>query len=246
MHYSAVMPTPSQVLGRRLRRLRTARGWSQKVLCERAGLSPRFLVQLERGQANPSLQRLLELAGALEMPLSELVADLTSPAKVALIGMRGAGKSTIGARLASHLGCPFLSLDEVIEAQAGMRLGDLFEFQGPEGYRAFAKAAVDSVLGQHGPAVLEVGGSLVMEESAYSALRTGCEVVWLKASPEVHLERVRQQGDLRPMAGWANPLAELQAILKRREPLYGLAHRQIDTEDLGVQGSVREIARAVE
>ena len=107
------MPTPSQVLGRRLRRLRTARGWSQKVLCERAGLSPRFLVQLERGQANPSLQRLLELAGALEMPLSELVADLTSPAKVALIGMRGAGKSTIGARLASHLGCPFLSLDDV-------------------------------------------------------------------------------------------------------------------------------------
>lgn len=246
MHYSAPMPSPALVLGRRLRRLRTARGWSQKALCERAGLSPRFLVQLERGQANPSLQRLLELAAAFEMPLSELVADLSSPAKVALIGMRGAGKSTIGRALAQHLGCRFLSLDEVIEARAGMRLGDLFEFQGPEGYRAFAKAAVDHVLAEPGAAVLEVGGSLVMEESAYSALRVGCEVVWLQARPEVHLERVREQGDLRPMAGWANPLAELQAILARRAPLYGLAHRQVDTEKWGVQGSVREIARAVE
>lgn len=245
MHYSAGMRSPHQILGRRVRRLRTSRDWSQKQLCERAGLSPRFLVQLERGDANPSLQRLLDLAGALEMPLSELLADLDAPAKVALVGLRGAGKSSVGAALSEALGWPFVSLDQVIEERAGMRLGDLFEFQGPEGYRAQAEGAVRQVLDHSGPAIIEVGGSLVLEEVAWRMLLGGAEVVWLQASPEAHLERVRQQGDLRPMSGWANPLAELQRILERRAPLYGQAHRTLDTEALGVQGCVRAIAQAL-
>lgn len=271
MHYIAVAMNLT-LLGQRVRAHRTKRGWSQKQLCERAGVSPRFLVQVERGEANPSITRLSEIAQALDVSVTALVTglgpqdatdEIASHAaeldlrarrrlllrlrgqvrdKTALVGLRGAGKSTIGQALAARIGAPFVQLDRRVEELAGMSLAEVFEFHGAERYRELARGALDEALAKPGPAVLEIGGSLVQDAELYTALRAACRVVWLRASPEAHLERVRAQGDLRPLAGWADPLAQLTSILETRAPLYALAEVHLETEDLGVDGVLDELA----
>ncbi len=229
MHYSARM-LPE--IGHRIRALRQERGLSQKALCGAAGVSPRFLVQVESGEANPSIARLADLAGPLGVTLSALLEGLgpNVERKTGLVGLRGAGKSTIGALLAESTGCGFVVLDREVERLAGMSLAEVFEFHGVERYRALAREALAEVLARPGDAVIEVGGSLVTDEELYARLRAGCRVVWLRASPEEHLRRVREQGDLRPMRGRSDALGELREILAAREPLYGLAEVQIDTD----------------
>lgn len=255
-------------LGRRIREQRLSRGLSQRALCARAGVSPRFLVQLEQGSANPSIGRLSDLARALGLSVTSLVAGL-GPAdavdeiasicrgmplssrrrvllglrdsrkeKVALVGLRGAGKTTLGRALAETLEAPFVELDRSVEERAGMGLSDLFEFHGAARYRDLARASLEATLAQPGAAVIEIGGSLVADEELYAVLRQHCRVVWLRASPEEHLRRVQEQGDLRPMAGWADPLAQLRTLLASREALYGLADLAVETDVLGVEGSL--------
>ncbi|MCP4919747.1 MAG: helix-turn-helix domain-containing protein [Proteobacteria bacterium] len=255
-------------LGQRVREHRTRRGWSQKQLCERAGVSPRFLVQVERGEANPSISRLSEIAQALEVSVTALITGLgpqdatdeiaTHAAdldirtrrrlllrlrgqvreKVALVGLRGAGKSTIGQALAARTGARFVELDRRVEELAGMSLSEVFEFHGAERYRELARGALDQALSEPGASVLEIGGSLVHDAELYAALRAACRVVWLRASPQQHLDRVRAQGDLRPLAGWADPLGQLTTILGSRSPLYALAELHLETQELGVEGVV--------
>jgi XRE family transcriptional regulator, aerobic/anaerobic benzoate catabolism transcriptional regulator len=241
MHYSALMFHWS--LGQRLRSLRLERGLSQKQVCAAAGVSPRFLVQVENGEANPSVARLAALAGPLGVTLSDLFAGLgpNTRRKVALVGLRGAGKSTVGERLARRQNCPFVVLDREVERVAGMSLAEVFEFHGADRYRELAKDVLDEVLARPGDAVVEVGGSLVTDEALYGALRQRCRVVWLQASPSEHLRRVREQGDLRPMRGRADALGELEDILAIREPLYGLAEVRLDTERLGITGAVEAL-----
>ncbi len=259
-------------LGERIRSLRNQRGWTQAELCRRAGISHRFLVQVEAGSGNPSLMRLSDLASALECSLVALLAGLGpsldetdhlvrvilamdprrrqhvmresghySGRKVALVGLRGAGKSTIGRRVAKTLGWQFIELDAFIRKEAGMPLGELFEYHGVERYRALRLEALEGVLAAAGDAIIEVGGSIVMDDEAYSRLRASSETYWLRASPEEHLQRVRDQGDMRPMSGRSDPLGELRAILKQRRPLYGLSSRQFNTEKLGLEGSVNHM-----
>lgn len=258
-------------LGGRVRAARLARGWSQRELCAASGLSPRFLVQVEQGEGNPSVLRLAELAEALGVSLAALVAGLgpavddvdrlaaavrelpegrradwlramTSPgAKVALVGLRGAGKSTVGQALAGRLGWAFVELDRRVEDRAGMRLAEVFEFHGAERYRELARRALGEVLDSADPSVIEVGGSLVADPVAWEEVRRGCRVVWLRASPEEHLERVRAQGDLRPMAGRVDALGELRQILVAREPLYRMAHEVVSTQGRPVEGVVEDV-----
>ncbi len=234
-------------LGARIREHRTARKLSQKALCGAAGVSPRFLVMLERGEGNPSVLRLFDLAQALGVSLSQLMADLdAAPAApvVSLVGLRGAGKSTIGARAAAELDWEFVELGREIEALAGMSTGEVFEFHGDVHYRELALEALRGVLGRGRAAVVEVGGSLVLDPVVRSLLLEHTHMIWLRATPEQHLARVRSQGDLRPMAGRGDALGELRDILASRARLYAQAPRVIDTVEAGLAQAVAHVVAA--
>lgn len=266
VQYSAFMAELLHSLGRTVRGLRAEHGWTQAELARRAGVSARFLVELEGGTGNISVLRLAEVARALDVSLATLVAGLgpvhdaadelaaldperreallrrvRGDRKVALVGLRGAGKSTVGARLARRLGVPFVEVDQVIEELAGVRLGEIFEYHGPARYRELERAALDRELARPGGVVLATGGSVVTAPDTWAMLKGETRTVWLRASPESHLSRVEAQGDFRPMRGRANALAELEAILAGRTPLYAEAALQVDTEQLDIDGAVERI-----
>ncbi len=149
--------------------------------------------------------------------------------RIALIGLRGGGKSTLGKALAAHLHVPFVELDRVIEQQGGMALGEILEMFGQETFRRLERAALESVLQQHQRFVLATGGSLVTEPSTYELLLASCYTIWMRASPDEHMQRVIDQGDLRPMADNARAMDDLLTILKSRDALYSKADASIDT-----------------
>lgn len=218
-------------LGRRVRALRADRNLSLQVLAERAAMSRRFLVEIEAGRANPSIEKLSRLAHALGLPLRELC-DLPTPrpeGRVALVGLRGAGKSTIGRKLAELLEAPFEELDAWIEQHAGANRGQIFEFEGAEGFRRREAEALEAWLSRHAAGVLAVAGGVVENPAAYERLLQSCEVVWLRAEPQSHWDRVLAQGDLRPMQGGSDARARLESLWRQREPQYARAHHVYDT-----------------
>ncbi len=258
------------ILGDRLRRLRTDIGWSQKRLCEEAGVSKRFLIQLEAGGSNVSIVRLSDVAKALDCSLVTLLRGLSAnrdlldnvavavhemppveqaefkkrfnpKSKIALIGLRGAGKSTVGRGVSDRVGCDFIELDRLVESREGMSVAEMFEYHGADWFAKASLEALKSVVRKDGEAVIEVGGSMVLDAAAWEEISNNCRSVWLMASPETHLERVLAQGDTRPMAGRADPLGELRRILTERTPIYERAHLHIDTEGLGVDGSISAV-----
>ena len=149
--------------------------------------------------------------------------------RIALIGLRGAGKSTLGAKLAAKLDVLFLELDRSIEKEAGVALGVIFELYGQSGFRRLERRCLDDILEGTTKFVLATGGSLVSEPATFERLLTTCYTVWLKASPEDHMQRVIAQGDVRPMADNRESMEDLQRILAVREPLYGKADVAVDT-----------------
>ena len=233
------------LIGARLRRRRLQLGFTQARLARAAGVSPRFLVQLEKGEGNISVARLADVCAALEMSMSSLFSGLGpgGPSLVALVGLRGSGKSTIGLALAASRDCPFVELDREIEGQAGMRIGELFELRGEATYRQLEADVLKGIITKARPCVVATGGGIVTHAETWLHLRQHARTAWLKAPPEVHLARVRAQGDLRPMRGRPNALGELRDILDERAPLYGEADIALDTEELGIEGSVDALGR---
>ena len=149
--------------------------------------------------------------------------------RIALIGLRGAGKSTLGARMARDNGVPFVELDTEIEKETGMPVSEIFALSGQAGYRRIERRALERVLRDHKHAVISVGGGIVSEQDTYELLLSNCYTVWLKAAPEEHMARVMAQGDLRPMAGNDEAMEDLKRILEARESLYGKADATLDT-----------------
>ena len=244
VHYSASMGHLLSQIGARLRARRTDWDLTQAELAKRAGVSPRFLVQLEKGEGNISVGRLAEVCEALELPLAELFRGIGPgrPKKIALVGLRGAGKSTVGAQLSATLGAEFIELDALIEQEAGMSLRELFELRGEAHYRTLEREVLERVLRTPEAVVIAAGGSIVTAVETWRRLQEGARTVWLKASPASHLERVRAQGDLRPMEGRPNALAELEAILDERAGLYAEADVHVDTDALGIDGVVEALS----
>ena len=165
--------------------------------------------------------------------------------RIALIGLRGAGKSTLGARLAKEMGVPFVELDREIERISGMTLAALFDLYGQSAYRRRERRALESVIESHDRAVIATGGSLVSEPGTFDLLLSACFTVWLTARPEEHMSRVVAQGDFRPMADNEAAMEDLRKILEGRHALYSKADVAVDTAGKSVDASLRALKSAI-
>lgn len=176
----------------------------------------------------------------------EVLAAQDGPAargrRVALIGLRGAGKSTLGRLVAGDLGLPFVELNDEITALAGLGVQEIFNLYGPEGYRRIERRALGRVVDRHDAVVLASGGGIVADATTFDMLLGSFFTVWLRAAPEDHMNRVRAQGDLRPMAGNDEAMDDLKLILESREVLYGRADRRLDTSAQDLEGCREALA----
>lgn len=231
-------------LGRTVRDLRTARGLTLRDLAERGDLSVRFLAQVEAGQGNISVRKLASLARALGTTPAEMLSGPGGEADlpvIALLGLRGAGKTTIGRRLARRLRVPFVELDRRIEEAAGLTLDEIFALHGEEYYRRLERETLERLLAEGRPAVLATGGGIVTRPETVALLRHHALTVWLRAHPEDHWNRVVQQGDKRPMADHPEAMAELRRLLASREALYAGAAHTVETSGADVDEVVRRV-----
>jgi XRE family aerobic/anaerobic benzoate catabolism transcriptional regulator len=163
--------------------------------------------------------------------------------RIALIGLRGAGKSTLGAALARKLGVAFIELDREIEREAGTSLSEIFLLYGQQGYRRYERRCLEKALEANEHCVIATGGSIVSEPGTYDLLLSTCFTVWLKAEPEEHMARVLAQGDTRPMAGNAQAMEDLRRILQGRGMLYAQADAVVDTAGRTVEQSLRTLKK---
>jgi XRE family transcriptional regulator, aerobic/anaerobic benzoate catabolism transcriptional regulator len=175
----------------------------------------------------------------------EISAQRTSFAGIALIGLRGAGKSTLGKLLAKKIGWSFVELNKEIEAQNGLSVAEIIALYGQEGFHRMEQAALTQLLARKEPMVLATGGGIVSEPVTFDLILSSFYTVWLKAEPEEHMARVRRQGDLRPMADDRSAMTELRTILLSREPLYARASAVVDTAGLSVDAAAARLIEAV-
>jgi XRE family transcriptional regulator, aerobic/anaerobic benzoate catabolism transcriptional regulator len=164
---------------------------------------------------------------------------------IALIGLRGAGKSTLGKMLAKKIGWSFVELNKEIEAQNGLSVAEIIALYGQEGFRRMEQAALNALLARKELMVLATGGGIVSEALTFDLILSSFYTIWLKAEPEEHMARVRGQGDLRPMADDRSAMAELRNILVSREPLYARASAVVDTAGLAVDAAATRLIDAV-
>lgn len=193
----------------------------------------------------PELWELLQSMSSTEQ--QEAYAQLSQSLRVhkrgiALIGLRGAGKTTIGSLTAEELSIPFIRLTEEIEKLGGMQIGELFSLGGQKSYRRLERQALEHLLDDTGPMIVEVGGSLVSEPGTYGLVRGAFITVWLRAKPEDHMDRVLSQGDTRPIKeGSPEAMADLYRILAEREGEYGKANYILDTSGRTLEECVEEL-----
>jgi XRE family transcriptional regulator, aerobic/anaerobic benzoate catabolism transcriptional regulator len=166
-------------------------------------------------------------------------------AGIALIGLRGAGKSTLGKLLAKKIGWSFVELNKEIERENGLSVAEIIALYGQEGFRRMEQAALTALLERKEPMVLATGGGIVSEPLTFDLILSSFYTIWVKAEPEEHMARVRGQGDLRPMADDRSAMAELRTILKSREPLYARAAAVVDTAGLSVDAAAARLIEAV-
>ncbi|MCK6591921.1 MAG: helix-turn-helix domain-containing protein [Polyangiaceae bacterium] len=239
-------------LGARVRARRLDLSLTLRELAGRSGVSERFLVLVEGGRANISVVRLADIARALGTSASELLSDETAgtapeadPQRplVALLGLRGAGKTSIGEQAAIRLGVPFIELDARIAERAGMSLAEIFELHGGEYYRRLEREELEGLVQARAPGIVATGGGLVTDHAAFARLRESAVTIWLKASAEDHWNRVVAQGDIRPMANRTDAMKELRGLLRARRALYELADHEVDTSALGLSRSVDRVVK---
>lgn len=234
-------------LGARVRARRQALALTLRELALAAGVSERFLVSVEKGRGNISVVRLDDIAHALGTTVAALLGgeepEIVAGRQIALLGLRGAGKSTIGARAAARLGLPFRELDGCIVDRAGMSLEAIFSLHGAEYYRRLEQQEVERLAHDGGAAIIATGGSIVTSHATFERLRSAMVTIWLAARAEDHWERVVAQGDARPMADRSDAMAELRAILRARRALYERAEHVVDTSTLGLERSVDAVVR---
>lgn len=203
----------------------------------------------ERNELDKLARRLspAQLRRASELLQREFDVDVKARSgRIALVGLRGAGKSSIGALLAKRLKAPFVELDREVEREANTSLNEIFLLYGQAGYRRYERAALERIVAKHERVVIATGGSIVSEPDTYDLLLASCTTVWLKAAPEEHMARVVAQGDTRPMKGNREAMDDLRRILNTRAALYGRADCTIDTSGRAIEQSLDELAAKVD
>ena len=256
-------------LGERVGALRARRGMTRKAVALAAEVSERHLANLEYGLGNASILVLVQVAGALQCSLAEIIGDRTTTSpewlmirelldqrddptlrrvriaigellgtggsnavrspRVALVGLRGAGKSALGQLLADDLGFPFVELSREIEKFAGCSVAEIQALYGMNAYRRYERRALEETIQIYPEAVIATPGGLVSDPATFNLLLSHCTTVWLQASPEDHMRRVMEQGDLRPMAASKEAMGDLKDILAGRAPFYSKAEFSLNT-----------------
>jgi XRE family aerobic/anaerobic benzoate catabolism transcriptional regulator len=193
------------------------------------------------------LERLspVDLAEARRLLAERFGAAKASHARIALVGLRGAGKTALGERAAEALGVPLVELDREVERASGMELSEIFASHGQSTYRRLERQCLEAVIARFDRVVIATGGSLVTEPGTYDLLLSSCFVVWLSARPEEHMSRVLAQGDLRPMAEGPQAMDDLKAILESRTALYAKADATVDTSGRGETEVLAQLLAAV-
>jgi XRE family aerobic/anaerobic benzoate catabolism transcriptional regulator len=246
-----------RTLGSAVRARRTEKGLTLRELGEAAGVSERFLVQLETGEGNISVARLEDVAEALGTTAARLLAAARDQPGVerarrlpvvALLGLRGAGKSSVGARVARRLRVPFVELDALVAREAGMSLDTIFEMHGEAYFHRLEREALRRLLDESEGrgAVLATGGSIVTDRETFALLKQRTVTLWLKARARDHWDRVVAQGDVRPMRGRTNAMSELKSLLQARKALYAQAAHVVDTSNAPLDETVERVLKAVE
>lgn len=226
-----------------LRRVAEALGQPVEWFVGEHGPSGVEFAEFAAHYARASAARRAEALAALRAP--DLRADARAD-RIALIGLRGAGKSTLGRMVAARLGLPFQELNARIEDASGMPVNELIALYGQEGYRRLERQAIEDISDGHDSLVLAVAGGIVSEADTFELLLSRYHTVWLKAEPEEHMTRVRAQGDLRPMAGNPAAMDELKSILRSREALYARAPVHVDTSGRTLERSLDDLAAAID
>ncbi len=202
-----------------------------ELVGDAAESGPEWLLirEILRGRSDAELgsarARLVALFGA---PASEAARR----GRIALIGLRGAGKSTLGRALATTWSVPFVELNRHIEALAGCHIAEIHSLYGPAAYRRYEKRALEDVVTRYPKALIATPGGIVSDASTFGLLLSHCYTVWVRASPESHMARVLAQGDTRPMAGNAEAMKDLRRILDSRSAFYSKADIAFDTDGL--------------
>ncbi|WP_238372938.1 helix-turn-helix transcriptional regulator [Heliomarina baculiformis] len=171
--------------------------------------------------------------------------DTRRASRLCLIGLRGAGKSTLGAMVGKEMGVPFVELNREIEEHSGMPVEEVLALYGQEGYRSLEAQAIDRVIATYDTVVLAVAGGIVVEPETYNTLLSRFHTVWLRTSPDEHMMRVRAQGDERPMAGNPEAMEQLKSILTSREPLYARAEAQLNTSGVAVETALSQLVELI-
>jgi XRE family transcriptional regulator, aerobic/anaerobic benzoate catabolism transcriptional regulator len=269
-------------LGEEVRKLRQRRGITLKRLAQLSGLSDRFLIEVEKGKANPSITSLVKLADALQTTLIDLLSsdsqtntqnsntavkqvmallknrpdeqvsrilsclssylDGSKGPHISLVGMRGAGKTTVGTILARSLKVPFYELDALIVKDTGLSLREIFDLEGENYYRAVEERILERVL-KKTPGVIAAGGGLVMNPNSLLRLKLHTFVVWLQAAPETLIDRVQTGKDKRRLSAHPDVRKQLKAILDRRTPQYAQADLVVNTTDESAEAISKTIIK---
>ncbi len=227
-----------------LRRIARAIGLPVTQLVHEGPEPPLDLVLLNQFLERLPRETLVEARKLVTEHFSSLAENLHRR-RIALIGLRGGGKSTLGSLLAKRLDVPFIELDREIERRSGASLSEIFDMFGQETFRRAEREALENVLQQHQAFVMATSGSIVTDPGTMELLLSSCFTVWVRAQPDVHMRRVIEQGDMRPMANSPRAMEDLTAILKSREPLYAKAEASLNTTGKTPEENLVELMRVL-
>ena len=246
----------SGVSPRYLAQLEAGEGNISIGLLQRVAIALGYRIEWLIGEDDPWTSEVMKVADLFRSSPIETrkrALDVLSPSepkslraqRICLVGLRGAGKSTLGAMAGQVLRLPFVELNREIEDHAGMPVNEIIAMYGQEGYRTLEQQAVSRVIAIHDTLILAVAGGIVSEPETYERLLTHFHTIWVRTSPSEHMSRVLAQGDTRPMAGNPESMDQLKSILKSREALYERAAAQLDTTNKPLQTSVDELAHLI-